>query len=64
MSEYDALVRLWNDCNDVESRDLIIDLINNFKVITSFDMVDITKSISSHVQEKWSLSAKNTIFLP
>ncbi|AZV20640.1 hypothetical protein [Mesorhizobium sp. M7A.F.Ce.TU.012.03.2.1] len=62
MSEYDALVRLWNDCHDAESRDLIIDLVNNFKVITSFDMVDITKSVSAHVQEKWSLSAKNTIF--
>lgn len=25
-------------------------------------MVDVTKAISAHVQEKWSLSAKNTVF--
>ncbi|TPI32012.1 hypothetical protein FJW08_09575 [Mesorhizobium sp. B3-2-1] len=62
VSEYDALIRLWNDCHDADSRSLIIELIKDFRMVTSFDMVDATKSISTHVQQKWALSAKNTIF--
>ncbi|ESZ70684.1 hypothetical protein X727_12805 [Mesorhizobium sp. L103C119B0] len=61
-SEYEALVRLWNDCSDDDARELIVDLIKRFKVLTSFEMTDITKSISRHVQDTWSLSAKNTLF--
>ena len=60
--EYRGLVALWNDFPDPVSRNLIVSLIQKFRMLTSFDMRPITEAMATFVQNSCRLSPKDTIF--
>lgn len=57
--ESEALVELWNICDDQE-RILIKDLLNNFVFINSRELKNIGKKVADHITNQWKLDHKKT----
>lgn len=59
-SESEALIELWNLCDEEQQQDLIVELIRRFKLIDSSTLKESGEAVTLHVVEHWGLEASTT----
>jgi len=58
--ETEALVELWNFCDEEHQQILIEELLNDFKYLNSKDLKNLGREVANHIREKWELTHRGT----
>jgi len=58
--EWEALIELWNLCENDQQQELIISLLERFKLINSRDLKHYCEDIANHICDTWNINNKST----